>query len=464
MDVSRFIENVYNFIWGIPLVTLILIVGIIYTIKLKGLQFCKLTKAISLLKRSNNKKDGEVSSFQALCISLSATIGTGNIIGVGTALTLGGAGALVWMVISAFLGMATKYAEGFLAIKFRKKEKDMIIGGPYAYIEYGMGKKYKWLAKSFAIFGMAAAIFGLGTFIQVNGITDATLNLFDKSTLNVINIFGYNISFCTIVSSLIITTVSGVVLLGGVKRIASVCEKMVPFMAIMYILICSGLLLFNIKLLPDALSLIIKSAFKKQSLVGGVVGYTVVGAIKQGVSKGIFTNEAGLGSAPIAISESNSNNPVEEGLIAMISTFLGTIIICTLTGLTIVVTNAYLEDLNSIYIIDYALFKGLPFSHFFTSIFILVATICFGFTSIIGWNLYGVKCLNYLFNNNLKVQKIYQIIYILFIFIGSYLEVKLIWNIAEIANGLMAIPNLIALISLKEIVKKDTNDYFKNKK
>ena len=183
MDVSRFIENVYNFIWGIPLVTLILIVGIIYTIKLKGLQFCKLTKAISLLKRSNNKKDGGVSSFQALCISLSATIGTGNIIGVGTALTLGGAGALVWMVISAFLGMATKYAEGFLAIKFRKKEKDMIIGGPYAYIEYGMGKKYKWLAKSFAIFGMAAAIFGLGTFIQVNGITDATLNLFDKYSI-----------------------------------------------------------------------------------------------------------------------------------------------------------------------------------------------------------------------------------------------------------------------------------------
>lgn len=460
MNFSEFINYIYNIVWGIPLVALILIVGIIYTIKLKGLQFRKLAKAISLLKRSNGNNEKGVSSFQALCISLSATIGTGNITGVGVALTLGGPGALFWMVVSAFLGMTTKYAEGFLAIKYRRIENNKITGGPYAYIEYGMGKKYKWLAKLFAIFGAVSSILGLGTFIQVNGITDATINLFDKNSLNLINVFGKDISICTLIVSIIITVISGIVLLGGVKRIASVCEKIVPFMAISYILICVILLIFNIKFLPDAIILIVKSAFNVKGIIGGIAGFTLSNAIKQGVSKGIFTNEAGLGSAPIAISESSSNNPVEEGLISMTSTFLGTIIICTLTGLSIIVTNAYLENLNSIYIIDYAFFKGLPFSSIVSGMFILCATICFGFTSIIGWNLYGVKCLRYLTNDNVVYEKIYQVIYILFVFLGSYLEVKLIWNIAEIANALMSVPNLIALISLNKVVVKETNDYF----
>lgn len=464
MKIYEIIENVYNLIWGIPLVSLILIVGIIYTIKLKCLQISKLPKAISFLitKKDNNKKG--VTSFQALCISLSATIGTGNIVGVASSIVIGGPGALFWMVVSAFLGMAIKYAEGFLAIRYRKKETDYIIGGPYAYIEYGMGKKYKWLAKSFAIFGMCASILGLGTFIQVKGIVDASLNVFDKSTLNFMNIFGYDVSIIKLIVGLVLLIICSIVIFGGIKKIATTCEKLVPFMTILYILMCLIVIISNVNILPSAFLKIITGAFNFKSIIGGVAGYTIVNAIKQGVSKGIFTNEAGLGSAPIAISESSSNNPIKEGLITMTSTFFGTIIICTLTGLCIIMTDAYLKELDSIYVVDYAFFKGSFFSNITTSIFILIATICFGITSIIGWNLYGVKCLRYLTNNE-TIIKGYKIIYVIFIFTGVFLNTKFIWNIAEIFNALMAIPNLIALIYLKNDVIKETNEYLlKNKK
>lgn len=459
----NFIRYFHDLIWGIPLISLIIIVGVVLTIKLKGLQVTKLKKALSFTLKEEKGVKGEVSTFQALCISLSATIGTGNITGVSVAITLGGPGALFWMVVTAIFGMATKYTEGFLSVKYRQIKDDKIIGGPYAYIEYGMGKRWIVLAKTFAIFGMLASILGMGTLIQINGITDSFKNVFDKDSMYILKIGKIDISICSIIIGSIITIFSALVLIGGVKRIGKVCELLVPIMAITYILICLILIINNISDVPYALKMVFIMAFNPRSIVGGVTGFTVSDAIKQGVSKGIFTNEAGLGSAPIATSTVKSNDPVRQGLVSMTSTFLGTLIICTLTGLCVVITRGYEQNLNGIYIAEYTFNNGLPFPSIVSSILILICIISFAFTTIIGWNLYGIRCLNYLVGSN-KYEKLYNWIYIIIIFIGAYLEIELIWNITEILTALMAIPNLIALLYLSNQVKIDTSNYFKKEK
>ena len=440
--------------WYIPILVLIFLTGIVLSIKLKGIQFRRLGKGFKLMLSSSNTDFGEVSTFQALCISLSATLGTGNIIGVSTALSLGGAGSLFWMFMFAVIGLSTKYAEGYLAIKYRRMNKDgEVIGGPFAYIEYGMGKKFIPLAKLFAFLAAVCAVMGMGTMTQSNAMVDGFNILFKPK--HYITIFNYDVSILAIVSGLIITVLCGIILFGGLKRISVVCEKIVPFMAILYLCCCLLIIIFNITEVPNAFVTILKMAFSSKSVVGGITGYSVLRAITNGAQKGIFANEAGLGSTPIALATSKINSPTDEGLISMAAMVI-TMVICLITGLVVIVTNSWVQPLEGLYITDYAFKEGLMFNETFSSILLIVCLSIFAFSSIIGWCVYGEKSVSYLTNNNKVIRKIYILIYVLSVFFGAILKVDLIWNLADIFNGLMAIPNLIALIVLSSVVQKDT--------
>lgn len=440
--------------WYVPILILIFLTGVILSIKLKGIQFRRLGKGFKLMLSSSNTDFGEVSTFQALCISLSATLGTGNIIGVSTALSLGGAGSLFWMFMFAVIGLSTKYAEGYLAIKYRRMNKDgEVIGGPFAYIEYGMGKKFIPLAKIFAFLAALCAVMGMGTMTQSNAMVDGFNILFKPK--HYITIFNYDVSILAIVSGLIITALCGIVLFGGLKRISVVCEKIVPFMAILYLCCCLLIIIFNMKEVPNAFVTIFKMAFSSKSVIGGITGYSVLRAITNGAQKGIFANEAGLGSTPIALATSKINSPTDEGLISMAAMVI-TMVICLITGLVVIVTNSWVQPLDGLYITDYAFKEGLMFNETFSSILLIVCLSIFAFSSIIGWCVYGEKSVSYLTNNNKVIRKIYILIYVLSVFFGAILKVDLIWNLADIFNGLMAIPNLIALIVLSSVVQKDT--------
>lgn len=458
---SEIIKNVSDFVWGIPLIVLILFVGILLTIRLRGIQITKIGKALKYSVTNEEGGTGEVSSFGALCISLSATIGTGSIVGVATAISLGGPGAVFWMIVAAFLGMATKYAEGFLAIRYRKiREDGSTMGGPYAYIEYGMGAKWKWLAKVFAIFGILAGIMGTGTLTQVSGITSSVEHVFLNESSHYINIFGNNVSVIAIVIGTIVTIVSALVLLGGIKRIEGVCTIIVPFMAIAYVLICLLMICYNITSVPKACLEIIKCAFDTKAIAGGFSG-TLIVVIQQGISKGIFSNESGLGSVPIASSTAKTKDPVRQGLSTMTSTFY-VIIICIMTGLAIVMTGTWnMEGIEGVDITTKAFEDGLNFlPQIIPSCIVMISISFFAFTTIVGWNVYGVRCLDYLTNYSKKAELIYKWLWIVAIFIGPYISLSIIWDVATIFNGLMAIPNLIALCFLNGKVAKETKQYF----
>ncbi len=443
--------------WYYPIIVLIFFTGVLLTIKLRGIQFRKTGKALKLMVKDNSQGSGEVSTFGALCISLSATIGTGNIIGVASALAIGGAGALFWMIIVSLLGLSTKYAEGFLAVKYRKvTEEGKIIGGPYAYIEYGLGNKWIPLAKAFALFGAIAAILGIGTMTQSNGITDSFVGLI--GTVKTFSLFGHQISLVAIIVGVILTILVTLVLIGGIKRISKVCEYIVPIMAALYVLICMLIIFINIRHIPFAFKEIFRLAFNTKAALGGTMGYVITKAITSGVSKGIFANEAGLGSTPIALASGKTNDPVKQGLISM-GGMIVTIVICLMTGLVVTVTNAYSQGLEGINITLFAFKNGLGFNMTISSLLLLLCIVFFAFTTIIGWNLYGMKCIAYLTNNNAIASRLYLAVYILMVFLGSFLRVGVIWTIADVANALMAIPNLIALIMLSTKVKEETLDY-----
>ena len=308
-EFSNFLTSVNDFICGIPLIILIMTCGIILTIRGRGLQFRHLGKALKFMVKNENDGDGEVSSFAALCTALSATIGTGNIVGVATAIAAGGPGALFWMILAALLGMATKYTEGFLAIKYRKVDSEgHYLGGPFYYIENGMGKKFKWLAKLFAIFGVFVGLFGIGTFTQINGITSAVNNFFTSDIAFTIS-NEHKISWATIIAGVIVTIFAALVIIGGIKRISKVSEIIVPFMAILYISFALLLIIMNITKIPSAVTTIIKSAFGLDAVAGGALGSMLI-AMQKGVARGIFSNEAGLGSAPIAAAAAQTKEPV----------------------------------------------------------------------------------------------------------------------------------------------------------
>lgn len=450
MQLKDLLQNISDFIWGPPLLILLVGTGVYLTLRLRLLQIFKLPLALKYVfgkdeEENDEGAEGDVSSFGALCTALSATIGTGNIVGVATAVKAGGPGALFWMWIAAFFGMATKYAEGVLAIKYREvDENGNMAGGPMYYIQNGLG--LKWLAKIFAVLGIGVAFFGIGTFGQVKSISDAASITF-KVPL--------------ILTAIIVTVLVALVTLGGIKRISRVSEKVVPFMAGIYILGAVLVLICNYSAIPGALSIIIRSAFNPQAALGGAAGITVQIALQRGVGRGVFSNEAGLGSAPIAAAAAKTKSPVRQGLISMTGTFFDTIVICTMTGLAIVLTGAYSSSLEGAALTTAAFEAGLPFA-IIGKYIVNIGLIFFAFTTILGWNYYGERCAEYL----LGVKSIlpYRIIFIALVAVGPFLSLDLIFIIADIVNGMMAFPNLIGLIGLRKVVIKETEDYFQQLK
>ncbi len=455
------IEWFDGLVWGVPLIVLILAVGIYLTIRLGLLQIVHLPKALKFMVKNEEGGAGEVTSFGALCTALSATIGTGNIVGVATALVEGGPGALFWMWIAAFFGMATKYSEGLLAIKYRKIDADgHVLGGPFYYIENGMGLQWRWLAKIFAFFGAGVGLLGIGTFTQVNGISSAVNNFFDPNNGWTMALFGREYSWTVLIAGVILTICVGLVVIGGIKRIASVSQVVVPFMAVIYVAVCLLILVSHYKQIPAAFSEIISGAFGLKAMTGGAMGAMIV-AMQKGIARGIFSNESGLGSAPIAAAAAQTKNPVRQGLVSMTGTFIDTIIICTMTGLCIVVTGAWNIGLKGVAVTTSAFQAGLPFNPQVASFLLMACLVFFAFTTILGWNYYGERCLEYLTNGNQKMVLSYRWLYILAIFIGPFMTIEAVWNIADIFNGLMAFPNLVALLALSGVIVSETKKYMK---
>ncbi len=436
------------------------------TVRMGLLQMRRLPLALKWMVKNEEGGEGEVTSFGALCTALSATIGTGNIVGVATAVTAGGPGALFWMLVAAFFGMATKYSEGLLAVKYRVVAEDgHSLGGPFYYIERGMGPKWKWLAKIFAFFGVCVGLFGIGTFTQVNGIVSAVKNFFDPNTAHAVTIPGIGTySWVVVVASLILAVCVALVLIGGIKRISNVSQVVVPFMAVIYVAFCLILVITNITAIPAAVCTVVEGAFNPRAVTGGMVG-TLFIAMQNGIARGIFSNESGLGSAPIAAAAAKTKEPVRQGLVSMTGTFIDTIIICTMTGLSIVLTGAWKVDgLEGVEVTTYAFQHGLPFPSEVAAFILMICLVFFAFTTILGWDYYSERCLEYLSGGRMKAVKVFRWIYILAVFIGPYMTVSAVWTIADIFNGLMAIPNMIAIFALSGIVVKETRDFFQKKK
>lgn len=441
-----FFTKIDDFVWGPPLLVLLVGTGIYLTIRLGLLQVLRLPKAFKLIF-AEDKGEGDISSFAALATALAATVGTGNIVGVATAIGTGGPGALFWMWMAACFGMATKYAEGLLAIKYRTKDDNgQVSGGPMYYIINGITGRLKVIAKPlayfFALAGILVALLGIGTFSQVNSITGSLQNSFNWSPK---------------VVSIIIAIFVAIIVFGGIQSISKVSEKIVPFMAGLYILAALSVIAINYQNLVPTIVAIFKSAFTPTAAVGGFTGATVMQAIRLGVARGVFSNESGLGSAPIAAAAAKTHEPVEQGLISMTGTFIDTIIICTVTGLSILITGQW-----SVKGLEGAAVTQSAFSSVFGNIGSLVLTLSlalFAFTTILGWSYYGERCVEFVFGT--KGITIYRCIFVFMVALGGYLQLQVIWKIADIVNGLMALPNLIALLVLSPIIIKETKSYFK---
>ena len=453
-----------DFIWGVPLMVLILFGGILLTVRLRGVQFRQLPRALRYMIKNETGGEGEVTSFGALCTALSATIGTGNIVGVATAIVAGGPGAMFWMWLAALFGMATKFSEGLLAVKYRSVDKKTghVLGGPFYYIERGMGKNWRWLAKVFAFFGMCVGLFGIGTFAQVNSISSAITGFFDPEKNATVSILGMDYSIFTVIGSIVLAVLVGLVVIGGLKRIAKVSERVIPAMVVLYVGLSVLLIVTNLDKIPGAFVTIFESAFGLQAAAGGMLGAIII-AMQKGIARGIFSNEAGLGSAPIAAAAAQTKEPVRQGLVSMTGTFLDTIVVCSMTGLALVMTGAYqIPGLEGAAVTTAAFQAGLPFIPGEVVSFVLMAClVLFGFTTILGWDYYGERCLEYFTNKNMKAVKAYRYLYILAVLIGPFLTLEFVWTFADIFNGLMAFPNLVGLLGLSGVVAAETRSYFK---
>ena len=460
------LDAIDSFIWGPPLMVLILFGGALLTIRLRGLQFRQLPRALRYMAKNETGGEGEVTSFGALCTALSATIGTGNIVGVATAIVTGGPGAMFWMWLAALFGMATKFSEGLLAVKYRSIDKKTghVLGGPFYYIERGMGRKWRWLAKVFAFFGMCVGLFGIGTFTQVNSISTAITDFFDPNKSATVSILGMDYSIATVIGSLVLAVLVGLVVIGGLKRIAKVSERVIPAMVVLYVGFSLILVCTNLDKIPGAFVVIFESAFGLQAFGGGMLGAILI-AMQMGIARGIFSNEAGLGSAPIAAAAAQTKEPVRQGLVSMTGTFVDTIVICTMTGLSVVITGAWKVDgLEGVQVTTYAFENGLPFPAELSSFILMLCLIFFAFTTILGWDYYSERCLEYLTGGRMGMVKVYRWLYILAVFIGPYMTVSAVWTIADIFNGMMALPNMIALFALSGVVAKETKAFFDAKK
>ena len=437
------LNEIDAFVWGPPLLVLLVGTGILLTFRLKLLQVFKLPQALGLIFSAKNDGSGDVNSFKALCTALAATVGTGNIVGVATAIKAGGPGALFWMWMAAFFGMATKYSECLLAVKYRTVDANgNISGGPMYYIENGLGKKYKPLAVMFAVFGVLCAYFGIGTFAQVNSIVEITQ---------------ISAGIPVVYTGIALTVVVAAVTIGGLKSIATVAAKVVPAMALLYFLTTVGIMIVFADQVPAAIATVLNSAFTPTAAQGGFLGATVMLAMRSGVARGVFSNESGLGSAPIVAAAAKTKWAAEQGLVSMTGTFIDTIIICTLTGLSLVVSGVWCGPLNGAAMTESAFTMAFPA---FGSMLLLVGLVLFAFTTSLGWNYYGERCVEYLMG--VKAILPYRIIFICLIACGPFLKLEEIWVLADIVNGLMAIPNLIALIALSGVVVAETKAYQKH--
>jgi AGCS family alanine or glycine:cation symporter len=436
---SSLIASVADFLWGWPLLILLLGTHLFLTVRLKFIQRY-IGKAIKLSVKKDVGSHGDISQFSALATSLAATIGTGNIIGVATAVTLGGPGAVFWVWLTGVFGISTKYAEGLLAIKYRKQNPDgSFSGGPMYALEYGL--KSKFLAVLFAAF-TAIAAFGIGAAVQANSMA-AALN----------ESFGFNKLYIGI----ILFVLTGAIIIGGIKTISKVCDKLVPFMAIFYVVGCLIILILGYDTLLSSLALILKSAFTGHAAVGGFAGSTILMAARYGVARGLFSNESGLGSAPIVAAVAQTRNPVRQALVSSTGTFWDTVIICALTGLVLVNTGAWSTDKEGIQITQHA------FDHYFHgygSVFLCVSLVTFAFSTVIGWAYYAEKAVEYLLGK--KAIFYYKILYLIMVFLGTVLSLNVVWNLGDIFNGLMAIPNLICLLLLSGVVATETKKYLWN--
>ncbi len=438
---NNIVGAINGVVWGWPMLILILGVGLFLQVFLKFMPILRVGTGFKLLfEGRENQGEGQISPFNALMTSLSATIGTGNIAGVATAVFLGGPGALFWMWMTALVGMATKYAEAVLAVKYRETDElGNFVGGPMYYIKNGLGPKWYWLAPAFALFGAIAA-FGIGNGVQANGVAQ----VLDSN-------FGINTS----VTGVILMVLTAAVILGGISRIGAVAGKLVPFMAISYIIAGLLVLLINASEIGNAISMVFTYAFTPSAATGGFAGAAVMAAIRFGVARGVFSNEAGLGSAPIAHAAASNNSPVNQGLVAMLGTFIDTIIVCSITGLAIISSGAWTSGESGAALTSLAFETSLPG---IGGTIIAISLSIFAFTTILGWSFYGEKCVGFFFGA--KALMPYRILWIAAIYFGATADLGFIWLLADTLNAMMAIPNLIALALLSPIVAKLTKEYF----
>ncbi len=440
--ITGFIGDINGIVWGVPMLVMILGVGLYLTVGLKFMPIFNIGRAFKLLwSGRESNENGEIPPFQALMTAMSATVGTGNIAGVATAVFIGGPGALFWMWLTALVGMATKFAEAVLAVKYREKDENgAYVGGPMYYIKNGMGEKWAWLGTLFALFG-AVACFGIGNAVQSNSIAQ---------------VLETNFSFSPLVVGIVIMILAGAVIIGGLKRIGRFAGAMVPIMAIAYILAGVAILLMNIGEIGGAFALVFEHAFTPASAEGGFAGATVWMAIRFGVARGVFSNEAGLGSAPIAHASAQTDDPVRQGLIAMLGTFLDTLVICSITGLVIIISGEWTGGESGAALTSAAFGKILPG---WGSYLVAVSLAIFAFTTIVGWSVYGERCAEYLFGA--KAILPFRLIFVLALPVGAMAELNFVWLLGDTLNAMMAIPNLIALAVLSPIVFGLTKAYFK---
>ena len=451
------INNVVNnFIWGVPAMICIVGVGLLLSIRTGFLQIRKFPYAMKVtigrMLKKREASDGALTPFQAVCTALAATVGTGNIAGVAGAIAIGGPGAVFWMWISALLGMCTKFSEATLAVHFREKNAEGdLVGGPMYYIKNGLKKQWHWLAYLFAAFGVLT-VFGTGNATQVNTITTAI----DSALYNYGVISEQNVSTLNLVIGIILAVLIGLILLGGIKRIGRVTEKLVPFMAVIYIILAIGVVILNYRNIPTVFASIFKGAFSPASVTGGAVGSFFM-SMKKGVSRGIFSNEAGLGTGSIAHACADTRKPVKQGFFGIFEVFVDTIVICTLTALVILCSGVpvgYGDAAGAeLTILGFTSTYGS-----WVSIFTAIAMCCFAFSTIIGWGLYGTRCVEFLLGN--RANRPFMILYALVAIVGATMELGLMWNIAETFNGLMVIPNLIAVFLLSGVVVRLVKEYF----
>jgi len=439
------LNQIDSFVWGPPLLVLLVGTGIFLSFRLGFLQIFRLPRSLKLIFSAENQGEGDIDSFKALCTALAATVGTGNIVGVATAIKAGGPGAILWMWIAAFFGMATKYAEGCLAVKYRTvDDKGQISGGPMYYIENGLGWAYRPLAIAFAFFGVLVAYFGIGTFAQVNSIVQIT-------QLNA----GIPVEYTAVVLTILVAAIT----LGGLQSIAKTASKVVPAMAVIYMASTLGFLVIFADKVPGAIAEVFYDAFHPTAAVGGFLGASVLFAMRNGVARGVFSNESGLGSAPIVAAAAKTKWPAEQGMVSMTGTFIDTIIICTMTGLVVVISGLWKTDLNGAALTNAAFLQAYPH---FGGYMLMVGLVLFAFTTILGWNYYGERCMEYLVG--VKGIMPYRVGFILLVGCGAFLKLESIWILADIVNGLMAIPNLIALLGLSGVVVSETRKYMEHVK